>query len=84
MFVVLNAGEYKFDGDKKATRVVKLRNPWGSTDKGEAYWEGSDLYKKMEAHLKSEKKNIVKEGGTFFLTWENLRKQINAIEVVYG
>lgn len=49
-FVILNTLELD-DAAGNKERLVKLRNPWGRTNWTGAYSEGSEEYKRLQAHF---------------------------------
>ena len=65
-------------------RVMKLRNPWGKSKWNGAFSEGSQEYSKLDAYFQSQGIKVEKEGGKFFIEFEEFRKNIDALDVAWG
>jgi len=65
-------------------KILKLRNPWGSTKWAGAHAAGTPEYVKLAAHFAAENITNEDEGGKFFITWEDMMNESNAIDVALG
>jgi len=81
-YTILKASEINIDGTTK--KILKLRNPWGSTKWSGAHAAGTPEYKALAAHFEAEGIANEDEGGKFFITWEDMMAESNAIDVALG
>jgi len=81
-FAILKAADINIDGTTK--KIMKLRNPWGWTKWEVAYASGTPEYKALAAHFEAEGVANEDEGGKFFITWEDMMNESDAIDVALG
>jgi len=79
---LLKAEEITLNGRVK--RILKLRNPWGTTDWKGAYSKGTRTYRTLAAHFRATGVANEDEGGLFFADYDDYMKQVKLVSVNLG
>jgi len=79
-YSILEAKEYKRDG--KTIKLIKLRNPWASSEwKGPYSDYSSDWTPELKEYFGTE--GVFGENGTFFMSYEDFSKEFRCVAVGY-
>lgn len=64
--------------------MLKMRNPWGSSDWKGAYSEGTATYTALNTALTAKGEPSKTEGGKFWMAWEDFVAQVSNVDMSYS